>query len=758
MTETKESDIEMMEVENGGLRRPSAIDTHLPTNEYIYRDPWLIFTQRNPTDGSDLKWAKKASSLDIFPYSRPASVNTSVKGAIISIAAIVIMIAVVVTNIIVLVRGNEDISMQSSARLAKKYELPRFVVKSSGSLGKAPKSMNYSWFRVRFTQVNDDKSDPNHRKKTLKEIPAEFCEFDQGNMKVEGWCAPTANLYAEGEYADPMFRYVAVTVEPCWYYGGKNPGDLDFEGKPIVHPMPSVTCENETNINKAFCYSEGECDPSYGTFSLNVLDRRSIDFEKWSSPIYFNVEPQLWMGIEVFFKPTEGSRTGLWGTLGFHQLLEWMQFDKWYTRKVPHGVSPHLLKFYLRVSDSMEKQRYSQRGVSGMVEAIGSAWATITITLGLLARWYNSFKYVADPNRPREERALTHTEAKKAIVAHVDEIQRRNDVYDFWTAPVMTELRPSKSTNKLQVPDASKDISVKRTYICPHCTAQMEIDADTKMCEICEGEIVANVMDHAERQSRQKDLQSTADILFCFDTTGSMSQCIGEVRRHLESTINDLFDRIPSIRIGIIAHGDYTDEKSTYCLKSLSFSRNRQRIKEFLQSTTGTGGGDVDEECYELALHHANQMEWRGNEKVFVLIGDSRPHEKDYEGFSKGKYKFYDWRVEAQNLATRGVSIHAVQCLNRQECTSFYTSLAQISKHLGGKHLKLGEFIDMPDLFVAICMKHAASSKEYNQFQAEMAERVRGSNGERYSWLRTLGILGATMLGSAAAGMVESQM
>jgi len=329
-------------------------------------------------------------------------------------------------------------------------------------------------------------------------------------------------------------------------------------------------------------------------------------------------------------------------------------------------------------------------------------------------------------------------------------------VYDFWTAPVMTQLRPSKSTNKLEIPDASKDITLKRTYICPICTSQMEIDANTKICEVCEGEINLDIMDDKQRTAKQKKLQSTADILFCFDTTGSMSQCIGEVRRHLERTIDDLFDRIPSIRIGIIAHGDYTDEESSYCLKSLSFSRNRHRIKEFLQSTTGTGGGDVDEECYELALHHANQMEWRGNEKVFVLIGDSRPHEKDYEGFTKGKYRYFDWRVEAQNLVTRGVSIHAVQCLNRPESTSFYTELAQISE--GGKHLKLGEFIDMPDLFVAICMKHAASSQEYYQFQTEMAERVRNSNGERYSWLRTLGILGATMFGAAAAGMVESQM
>jgi len=53
-------------------------------------------------------------------------------------------------------------------------------------------------------------------------------------------------------------------------------------------------------------------------------------------------------------------------------------------------------------------------------------------------------------------------------------------------------------------------------------------------------------------------------------------------------------------------------------------------------------------------------------------------------------------------------------------------------------------------------MKHAASAKQYQQFQNEMAERMRGTGEQRYSWLKTLGILGATMFGAAAAGALES--
>jgi hypothetical protein len=47
------------------------------------------------------------------------------------------------------------------------------------------------------------------------------------------------------------------------------------------------------------------------------------------------------------------------------------------------------------------------------------------------------------------------------------------------------------------------------------------------------------------------------DVVFSFDTTGSMSQCIGEVRRKVKQVISRLFQEIPGIKIGIVAHGDY---------------------------------------------------------------------------------------------------------------------------------------------------------------------------------------------------------
>eukprot|EP00029_Vermamoeba_vermiformis_P003876 TRINITY_DN14405_c0_g1_i1.p1 TRINITY_DN14405_c0_g1~~TRINITY_DN14405_c0_g1_i1.p1 ORF type:complete len:253 (+),score=26.74 TRINITY_DN14405_c0_g1_i1:24-761(+) len=46
------------------------------------------------------------------------------------------------------------------------------------------------------------------------------------------------------------------------------------------------------------------------------------------------------------------------------------------------------------------------------------------------------------------------------------------------------------------------------------------------------------------------------EVVFSFDTTGSMYPCLTQVRREIQTCTERLFNDIPSIRIGILAHGD----------------------------------------------------------------------------------------------------------------------------------------------------------------------------------------------------------
>jgi len=63
---------------------------------------------------------------------------------------------------------------------------------------------------------------------------------------------------------------------------------------------------------------------------------------------------------------------------------------------------------------------------------------------------------------------------------------------------------------------------------------------------------------------------SSVEIVFSFDTTGSMSACLGQVRAKVEETVKRLMKDIKQIKIGIINHGDYCDDKRAIDVLDLS--------------------------------------------------------------------------------------------------------------------------------------------------------------------------------------------
>ena len=148
------------------------------------------------------------------------------------------------------------------------------------------------------------------------------------------------------------------------------------------------------------------------------------------------------------------------------------------------------------------------------------------------------------------------------------------------------------------------------------------------------------------------------DILFSFDTTGSMSRAIEEVKGRIGDMISRLKSDIPFIRIGVIAHGDYCDKDIFYLEKHIDFSNDIVELQNFVNEIEGTGGGDP-EECYEYILRVARQLSWApGSQRALVVIGDSIPHEPDYDLNTDN----LDWRVEAGAL-TEMVSWFVRLCL-----------------------------------------------------------------------------------------------
>jgi hypothetical protein len=192
------------------------------------------------------------------------------------------------------------------------------------------------------------------------------------------------------------------------------------------------------------------------------------------------------------------------------------------------------------------------------------------------------------------------------------------------------------------------------------------------------------------------------EVVFSFDTTGSMYPCLTQVRKKIKSTVTRLMKEIPGMRIGVIAHGDYCDAGSTYVTKALDLTDDVDKICRFVERVEATGGGDAPE-CYELVLHEARSLSWTpAYTKCFVLIGDDVPH-----GPAQNPKKL-NWRAEVDALGKAGIPVYGVQALGRKHATAFYKELADKS---GGFHLNLDQFSAITDMVLAICLKQSSPDK-----------------------------------------------
>ncbi|EGG16417.1 hypothetical protein DFA_09452 [Cavenderia fasciculata] len=204
----------------------------------------------------------------------------------------------------------------------------------------------------------------------------------------------------------------------------------------------------------------------------------------------------------------------------------------------------------------------------------------------------------------------------------------------------------------------------------------------------------------------QSSTSSNVEICICFDTTGSMSSIIENVKLQVETTITRLLKDIPSIRIGVMAMGDYCDGSAV--LSTLNLTSDVDQLTKFIHSVTGTGGGDLPE-AYEYALMKAKDLAWSPNaSKAFVVIGDAAPHPPSYTDLN------INWFKEVDDLAKMGVKIYGVKAKCDQPI--FYEEIAERS---GGISINFEKFSLITELFLAICYREY-SADHLHQFEKEV--------------------------------------
>ena len=242
------------------------------------------------------------------------------------------------------------------------------------------------------------------------------------------------------------------------------------------------------------------------------------------------------------------------------------------------------------------------------------------------------------------------------------------------------------------------------------------------------------VIDHQVQDEKLNEDDCLCDVIFSFDTTGSMNSIIDSVRKNLVNTVDRLFNEIKGIRIGVIVHGDYCDYPKM-CYK-IEPSRQVETLKQFIKQAPNTSGGDSPE-CYEFVLNLAQKMTWKSKVKVLVLIGDESPHEVGYDFPKKlpdlGEKLKISWKEETKKCKENGIAIFSCHGLSEMNSRSkpFYEYIAN---QTGGFYLPLDELSSFPEYMVGICMKAMDGAEDYQsllQNQHVIKEKINNAKDEK---------------------------
>jgi len=148
------------------------------------------------------------------------------------------------------------------------------------------------------------------------------------------------------------------------------------------------------------------------------------------------------------------------------------------------------------------------------------------------------------------------------------------------------------------------------------------------------------------------------EVVFCLDTTGSMSGLIDAAKKKIWAISNQITTGkpTPEVKVGLVAYRDRGDE---YVTKVFDITTDLDSIYTHLMAFTANGGGDGPESVNQ-ALHDAvHKIGWSKDKKVLkmiFLVGDAPPH-MDYPD----DVKYPDTCKEA---VKRDIIINTVLCGN----------------------------------------------------------------------------------------------
>ncbi len=122
--------------------------------------------------------------------------------------------------------------------------------------------------------------------------------------------------------------------------------------------------------------------------------------------------------------------------------------------------------------------------------------------------------------------------------------------------------------------------------------------------------------------------ESGLEIVFVFDSTGSMTRTIADTKATIVQMLDVLRTLVPDARIGLVTYRD-RGRREDYLVRQAPLDLDYWHASNFVQFVVAEGGGDRPEDV-RAGLTAAFRQHWRpGARRVVVLAGDAPPHRED---------------------------------------------------------------------------------------------------------------------------------
>lgn len=121
---------------------------------------------------------------------------------------------------------------------------------------------------------------------------------------------------------------------------------------------------------------------------------------------------------------------------------------------------------------------------------------------------------------------------------------------------------------------------------------------------------------------------SGLEIVFVFDSTGSMGSSITATKEGISSMLDVLHALVPHARFSLITYRD-KGAGEEYLVRTLPLGGDYYAAINFMQTIEANGGGDAPEAVLAGLLAATEQSFRKGSKRVIVLAGDAPPHPRE---------------------------------------------------------------------------------------------------------------------------------